>query len=138
MAFGYSNGVVRRAIDEISEVLRDEVDITKSALGQVNAMIAKIKAMDDPFEYADSLGCLKDSKRILGWKIMGLNQRIKDTEGEIKTFEDHLDIMDATINSDLGIVSSMFDCSLLGVCQMKFVFHMYRLFQKKCSRILPE
>nr|GEU74480.1 hypothetical protein [Tanacetum cinerariifolium] len=47
-------------------VLRDEVDIAKSALGQVNAMIAEMESMDDPFEYADSLGCLKDSKRILG------------------------------------------------------------------------
>ncbi|GKB24541.1 hypothetical protein Tco_0863942 [Tanacetum coccineum] len=65
---GSSNVVARRAIDEISE-----------CCGQVNAMIAKMEAMDDPFEYADSLGCLKDSKRILGWKIMGLNQRIEDT-----------------------------------------------------------
>ncbi|GJS26874.1 hypothetical protein Tco_0487494 [Tanacetum coccineum] len=91
---------------EISEckrlirVLRDEVDFAKSALGQVNAMIAEMEAMDDLFEHADSLGCLKDSKRILGWKIMGLNQRIKDTEGEITTFEGHLDIMDAKINSE--------------------------------------
>ncbi|GKA59047.1 hypothetical protein Tco_0758360 [Tanacetum coccineum] len=125
-AFGSSNVVARRAIDEISEccgetetpkyikafifqeitesrrlikVLNDEVDVAKIALGQVNAMIAEIEAMNDPSEYADSLGCLKDSKRILGWKIMGLNQRIKDTEGEIRTFEGHLDIMDATINS---------------------------------------
>nr|GEV55739.1 hypothetical protein [Tanacetum cinerariifolium] len=127
MASGSLNVVARRAIDEISEccgetetpkyikffifqentecrrlirVLRDEVDIAKSALGQVNAMIAEMEAMDDPFKYADSLGCLKDSKRILGWKIMGLNQRIEDSEGEIRTFEGHLDIMDATINSE--------------------------------------
>ncbi|GJY71172.1 hypothetical protein Tco_0474875 [Tanacetum coccineum] len=106
MASGSSNVLARRAIDEISEccgetetpkymkffifqeitecrrlirVLCDEVDIAKSALGQVNAMIAEMEAMDDPFEYVDSLGCLKDSKRILGWKIMGLNQRIEDT-----------------------------------------------------------
>nr|GEX98696.1 histone deacetylase 14 [Tanacetum cinerariifolium] len=81
-------------------VLRDEVDIAKSALDQVNAMIAEMEAMGDPFEYADSLGCLKDSKRILGWKIMGFNQRIEDTEGEIRNFEGHLDIMDASINSE--------------------------------------
>ncbi|GJU68793.1 endonuclease [Tanacetum coccineum] len=93
MASGSSNVMARHAIDEISEccgvtetpkymnffifqeiseckrlirVLRDEVDVAKSALGQVNAMIAEMEAMDDPFEYADSLGCLKDSKRILG------------------------------------------------------------------------
>nr|GEU66075.1 hypothetical protein [Tanacetum cinerariifolium] len=89
MASGYSNVVARRAIDEISE-----------CCGQVNAMIAKMEAMDDSFEYADSLGCLKDSKKILGWKIMGLNHRTEDTEGEIKTFEGHLDIMDAAINSE--------------------------------------
>ncbi|GKB64722.1 hypothetical protein Tco_0920908 [Tanacetum coccineum] len=64
-------------------------------------MIAKMEAMDDPFEYADSLGCLKDIKRILGWKIIGWNQRIEDIEGEIITFEGHLDIMDAAINSEL-------------------------------------
>nr|GEX86853.1 zf-BED domain-containing protein [Tanacetum cinerariifolium] len=81
-------------------VLRDEVDIAKSALGQVNTMIAEMESMDDPFEYADSLGYLKDSKRILGWKIMGLNQRIEDTKGEIRTFKGHLDIMDAAINSE--------------------------------------
>nr|GEY55262.1 hypothetical protein [Tanacetum cinerariifolium] len=97
MAFGSSNVVARRAIDEISECC---VDIAKSALDQVNAMIAEMEAMGDPFEYADSLGCLKDSKRILGWKIMGFNQRIEDTEGEIRNFEGHLDIMDASINSE--------------------------------------
>nr|GEV34347.1 hypothetical protein [Tanacetum cinerariifolium] len=53
-------------------VLYDEVDIAKIALGQVNAMIAEMEAMDDLFEYADSLGCLKDSKRILGWKNIGV------------------------------------------------------------------
>nr|GEY74166.1 retrovirus-related Pol polyprotein from transposon TNT 1-94 [Tanacetum cinerariifolium] len=82
----------------LGRVLHDKVDIAKSALDQMNAMIAEMEAMGDPFEYADSLGCLRDSKRILGWKIMGFNQRIKDTEGEIKTFEGHLDIMDASIN----------------------------------------
>ncbi|GJU39470.1 hypothetical protein Tco_1192427 [Tanacetum coccineum] len=121
-ASGSSNVVARHAIDEISEcsgetetpkymkpfilqeiyesrrlirVLRDEVDVAKTALGQVNAMIVEMEAMNDPFKYADSLGCLRDSKMIIG-----LNQRIEDTEGEIKTFEGHLDIMDATINSD--------------------------------------
>ncbi|GJU07766.1 hypothetical protein Tco_1124196 [Tanacetum coccineum] len=79
-------------------VFRDEVDVAKIALGQVNAMIVEMEAMNDPFEYANSLGCLRDSKRMLGWKIMGLNQRIKDTEGEIRTFEGHLNIMDAAIN----------------------------------------
>nr|GFA30530.1 hypothetical protein [Tanacetum cinerariifolium] len=79
MASGSSNFVARRAIDETSE-----------CCGQVNAMIAEMEAMDDPFEYADCLGCLKDSKRILGWKIMGLNKRIEDTDGEIRTFEGHL------------------------------------------------
>nr|GEV27265.1 hypothetical protein [Tanacetum cinerariifolium] len=79
--------LLRPAGAEFTTVLRDEVDIAKSALGQVNAMIAEMQAMDDPFEYANNLGCLKDSKRILGWKIVGLNKRIEDTEGEIRTFE---------------------------------------------------
>ncbi|GJX11998.1 AT-hook motif nuclear-localized protein 17 [Tanacetum coccineum] len=92
-------GVLSKTL-RLIRVLRDEVDIAKSALGQVNVMIAEMEAIDDLFEYADSLGCLKDSKRILGWKIMGLNQRIEDTEGEIRTFEGHLDIMDAAINSE--------------------------------------
>ncbi|GJV37296.1 E3 ubiquitin protein ligase UPL1-like protein [Tanacetum coccineum] len=126
-ASGSSNVVARRAIDEISKfsgetetpkymkafilqeisesrrlirVLHDEVDAAKIALGQVNAMIAEMEAMNDPFEYADSLGCLRDSKRMMGWKIMGLNQRIGDTEGEIRTFEGYLDIMDAAMNSE--------------------------------------
>ncbi|GJW74535.1 hypothetical protein Tco_0133905 [Tanacetum coccineum] len=84
----------------LNRVLRDEVDVAKTALGQVNAMIAEMEAMNDPFEYADSLGCLRYSKRMRGWKIMGLNKRIEDTEGEIRTFQGHLDIMDATINSE--------------------------------------
>ncbi|GKB26449.1 hypothetical protein Tco_0865850 [Tanacetum coccineum] len=93
-------------LQEISEstrlitVLRDEVDVVKTALGQVNAMIAKMEAMNDLFEYADILGCLRDCKRKMGWKIMGLKQRIEDTEGKIRKFEGHLDIMDATINSE--------------------------------------
>ncbi|GJW46929.1 hypothetical protein Tco_0078575 [Tanacetum coccineum] len=126
-ASGSLNVVARRVIDEISEccgetetpkyikdfilqeitesrrlirVLRDEVDVVKIDLGQVNAMIAEMEAMNDPFEYANSLGCLRDSKRMLVWKIMRLNQRIEDTEGEIRTFEGYLDIMDATINSE--------------------------------------
>ncbi|GJZ21424.1 hypothetical protein Tco_0558463 [Tanacetum coccineum] len=126
-ASGSLNVMERRAIDEISEcsgetetpkymkafilqeisesrrlirVLCDEVYVAKTALGQVNAMIAEMEAMNDLFEYADSLGCLRDSKRIMGWKIMGLKQRIEDTEGKIRTFEGHLDIMDAAINSE--------------------------------------
>ncbi|GJV84651.1 hypothetical protein Tco_1524549 [Tanacetum coccineum] len=91
-ASGSSNVVARRVIDEISEcsgetetpkymkdfilqeisksrrfirVLRDEVDVAKTDLGQVNAMIDEMEAMNDPFEYADSLGCLRDSKRMM-------------------------------------------------------------------------
>nr|GEX08331.1 hypothetical protein [Tanacetum cinerariifolium] len=54
-------------------VLRDEVDVAKIALRQ---------------------------QKDVGGKIMGLNQRIEDTEGEIRTFECHLDIMDTAINSE--------------------------------------
>ncbi|GKB85415.1 hypothetical protein Tco_0957687 [Tanacetum coccineum] len=102
-ASGSSNVVARRAIDEIFEcsgetetpkymkafilqeiseskrlirVLHDEVDVAKTALGQVNAMIAEIRSYEEPF------------------------LRIEDTEGEIKTFEGHLDIIDAAINSE--------------------------------------
>nr|GEZ33873.1 hypothetical protein [Tanacetum cinerariifolium] len=50
MASGSLNVVARRAIDEIFDILHDEVDIAKSALSQVNAMIAEIEAIDDPFE----------------------------------------------------------------------------------------
>nr|GEU70501.1 retrovirus-related Pol polyprotein from transposon TNT 1-94 [Tanacetum cinerariifolium] len=76
------------AMKRILRVLYDEVDVIKIALGQVNAMIAEMKVMNDPFEHAEYLGCLRDRKRMLGWKIMGLNQRIKDTEGELRTIKD--------------------------------------------------
>nr|GEW38250.1 RNA-directed DNA polymerase, eukaryota [Tanacetum cinerariifolium] len=72
------NGDGRFCVKDV-RCLLDDVFLPKA---EVNAMIAEMEAMDDPFEYADSLGCLKDSKRILGWKIMGLNQRIEDTGGD--------------------------------------------------------
>ncbi|GJW53580.1 hypothetical protein Tco_0097665 [Tanacetum coccineum] len=166
-ASGSSNVVARRAIDEISEcsgetetpkymkafilqeisesrhlirVLHDEVDVAKTALGQVNAMIAEMEAMNDPFEYADSLGCLRDSKRMMGWKIMGLNQRIEDTEGEIKTFEGHLtswmqqSTQRVAKDSFRVIVSEI---SYDKLFDPRFVNDL-RLIQKHCIRILPE
>nr|GEY55046.1 hypothetical protein [Tanacetum cinerariifolium] len=71
-ASGSSNVGARRLI----MVLHDDVDVVKIALGQVNAMIAETEAMNDSFE-------------------------IEDTEEEIRTFEGHLDIMAAAINSEL-------------------------------------
>lgn len=76
------------------------VVVSRVALGQVRAMIADMEAADDPVEYVGSLGCLRDNKRMFGCKIIGLNRRIEETEGEIRTYEGHLDIMDIKLESD--------------------------------------
>ncbi|GJW42206.1 hypothetical protein Tco_0071005 [Tanacetum coccineum] len=98
------NVVSRRAIDEIFECC-GETETPKYMkafiLQEITESRRLIRVLRDEVDVAKTaLGCLRDSKRMIGWKIMGLNQRIEDTKGEVRTFEGHLDIMDAAINSE--------------------------------------
>nr|GEZ28033.1 hypothetical protein [Tanacetum cinerariifolium] len=103
-AFGSSNVVARRAIDEISKCsVENETPKYMKAfiLQEIFESRHLIRVLCDEVDVAKTaLGCLRDSKRMMGWKIMGLNQRIEDTEREIRTFESHLDIMNVAINSE--------------------------------------
>ncbi|GJT77659.1 hypothetical protein Tco_1044384 [Tanacetum coccineum] len=126
-AHGPLNIVARRAMDEIVEftsetktpkymkvfilqqiaesmrfvrVLRDEAEIARSCLAQVNAMIAEMEATNDQEEYYDNLRSLRDSRRIGNDKLMGLNELIAQAEEDIFTNESHLEIMEAAIKGD--------------------------------------
>ncbi|GJU39516.1 hypothetical protein Tco_1192473 [Tanacetum coccineum] len=103
-ASGSSNVVARPAIDEISECSGETKTVKYMKafiLQEISESRRLIKVIRDEVDVAKiALGCFRDNKRMMGWKIMGLNQRIKDIKGEIRTFEGHLDIIDATINSD--------------------------------------
>ncbi|GJU94974.1 putative ribosomal protein S11, DNA-directed RNA polymerase, RBP11-like dimerization domain protein [Tanacetum coccineum] len=80
--------------------IRDEAQTVRSFLAQVNAMIAEMEAMNDQEEYYDSLRSLRDSRRIGNNKLMGLNELIAKAEDEISTKKGHLEIIEATINSE--------------------------------------
>ncbi|GJT26979.1 ribonuclease H-like domain-containing protein [Tanacetum coccineum] len=121
---GHSNVVARHAIDEIAEftsetktpkymkvfilqqiaksmcyvrVLHEEADIARRCLAQVNAMIAKMEAMNDQEEYYNSLRSLRDNRRIGNDRLMRLNELIAQAEEDIWTNESHLEIMEAAI-----------------------------------------
>ncbi|GJV65618.1 hypothetical protein Tco_1476446 [Tanacetum coccineum] len=84
-------------------VLRDEAGIARSFLAQVNAMIAKMEAMNDQEEYYDSLRSLRDSRRIENDKLIGLNELIAQAEEDIFTNESHLEIKEASIKGFNGL-----------------------------------
>ncbi|GJT50118.1 hypothetical protein Tco_0989012 [Tanacetum coccineum] len=103
-ASGSLNVVVRHAINEISECSGETKTpkyMKAFILQEISEFRRLIRVLRDEVDVAKTaLGCLRDSKRMMGWKIIGLNQRIEDTEGKIRTFEGHLDIMDVAINSE--------------------------------------
>ncbi|GKC47049.1 hypothetical protein Tco_1064771 [Tanacetum coccineum] len=86
---GPSNQLARCAIDELMEF---------SGETQLNAMITKMEAMNDPKEFCDALFCLRYDKRDEYNTLMGINDVIAKAKEKLTTKEAHLEIIEAEIN----------------------------------------
>ncbi|GKB15652.1 hypothetical protein Tco_0849575 [Tanacetum coccineum] len=93
---GASNAIARR----FANLPRDQAQTARTCISQLNAMISEMKAMDNQEEVYDSLMCLVDSKRTENNKLMGLNKLIVEADEDISMKEAHVEIMEASINSD--------------------------------------
>nr|GEW01963.1 hypothetical protein [Tanacetum cinerariifolium] len=126
VTLGQSNAVVRRVVDHLVKLsgettvpkhmhffiaqqivdthhfikhMRDEAQRVRDYIGQLNALIAEMKAIEDQGEVYDSLMCLRDDRRDENNKLMGLNELIAEVEELIAMKESHLERMDDASNS---------------------------------------
>ncbi|GJZ76469.1 hypothetical protein Tco_0641141 [Tanacetum coccineum] len=126
---GSSNSIARRVVDELSDfsgeikipkymkffilqqiakarhfvnLIRDQVQTTRTCIAHLNAMISKMEAMDDQEEVYGSLMCLRDGKHAKNNKLMALNELIDEAEEDINTKEAHVEIIEAAINSGIN------------------------------------
>ncbi|GJS23491.1 hypothetical protein Tco_0452123 [Tanacetum coccineum] len=115
---GPSNVIARRVVDDLMEFsgetpvskaliffnaqqsaeglhfvnrMRDEVQTCRTLIGQLNALIAKLEAMEDQGELFDTLMPLKEDMRNENDKLLGLNDLIAQALKEIEAKEAHVD-----------------------------------------------
>ncbi|GKA03555.1 hypothetical protein Tco_0676336 [Tanacetum coccineum] len=65
-----SNVVARRVVDDLVE-FSGQTAVPKNCIGQLNALIAEMEAMEDQDEVYDSLMCLRHDRRDENNKLMG-------------------------------------------------------------------
>ncbi|GKD61041.1 hypothetical protein Tco_1298550 [Tanacetum coccineum] len=114
VAPGGANQISRRVIDELIEFseetsidgymsffksqqiaescgfinrMRKEANTVKNLVGQLNALIAKMEALEDQRELFDTLMDLRDDREAAQTKLQGLNELITQAEEEIETKE---------------------------------------------------
>ncbi|GKE63067.1 hypothetical protein Tco_1513434, partial [Tanacetum coccineum] len=67
--------------------LREEANTASNLVGQLNAFIAEIEALEDQEELFDTLMDLRDDREAARTKLQGLNKLITEAEQEIETKE---------------------------------------------------
>ncbi|GJY00959.1 hypothetical protein Tco_0359111 [Tanacetum coccineum] len=67
--------------------LREEANKARNLVGQLNALISKMEALEDQGELFDTLMDLRDDREVVRTKLQGLNGLITQAEQEIKTKE---------------------------------------------------
>ncbi|GKE30339.1 hypothetical protein Tco_1445723 [Tanacetum coccineum] len=115
---GPSNVIARRVVDELLEFndetsvsnaltffnakqtvecrrfvnrMGDEVEISETLIGQLNALIAELEGMKDQGELFDTLMPLREDRRNKNAKLLGLNELIAQALKDIKAKEAHVD-----------------------------------------------
>ncbi|GJS51810.1 hypothetical protein Tco_0625172 [Tanacetum coccineum] len=73
--------------------MREEVQTCRNQIAQLNALIAKMEAFDDPGEVFDTLMGLRDNVRVENAKLMGLNELVTQAEEEIEMKEAQLECL---------------------------------------------
>ncbi|GJV23162.1 hypothetical protein Tco_1375857 [Tanacetum coccineum] len=71
----------------------EEANTTRNLVGQLNALIAEMEALEDQGELFDTLMDLKDDREGANTKLQGLNALIAQAEQEIKTKEAQVQAM---------------------------------------------
>ncbi|GKD69575.1 hypothetical protein Tco_1323665 [Tanacetum coccineum] len=77
--------------------MRDEVQTCRTLIGQLNALIAELEAMEDQGELFDTLMSLRDDRRNENDRLLGFNAKIAKALEEIEIKEAHVEAAD---NSD--------------------------------------
>ncbi|GKA38406.1 transposase, Ptta/En/Spm, transposase, Tnp1/En/Spm-like protein [Tanacetum coccineum] len=67
--------------------MREEANTAKNLVGQLNALIAEMEALEDQGELFDTLKDLRDDREAARTKLQGLNGLITQAEQEIETKE---------------------------------------------------
>ncbi|GJZ62275.1 hypothetical protein Tco_0618412 [Tanacetum coccineum] len=115
---GPSNVIARRVVDELLEFngetsvlnaltffnakqtveccrfvnrMGDEVEISETLIGQLNALIAELKGMEDQGELFDTSMSLREDRRNENDKMLGLNELIAQALKDIEVKEAHVD-----------------------------------------------
>ncbi|GJS23699.1 hypothetical protein Tco_0452331 [Tanacetum coccineum] len=71
--------------------MRDEVQTCRTLIGQLNALIAKLEAMEDQGEVFDTLISLREDRCNENDKLLGLNDLIAQALKETEAKEAHVD-----------------------------------------------
>ncbi|GKF38933.1 hypothetical protein Tco_0118994 [Tanacetum coccineum] len=74
-----SHGFINRMLEEANTV--------RNLVGQLNALIAEMEALEDQGELFDTLMDLKDVREVARAKLQGFNELITQAEQEIETKE---------------------------------------------------
>ncbi|GJY86751.1 retrovirus-related pol polyprotein from transposon TNT 1-94 [Tanacetum coccineum] len=69
--------------------MREEANTVRNFVGQLNALIAEMEALEDQGELFDTLMDLKDDREAAQTKLQGLNELITQAEEEIKISGKH-------------------------------------------------
>ncbi|GJS42511.1 hypothetical protein Tco_0567554 [Tanacetum coccineum] len=73
--------------------MREEANTARNLVGQLNALIAEMDALEDQGELFDTLMDLRDDREAARTKLEGLNGLITQAEQEIETKEAHVQAM---------------------------------------------
>ncbi|GJU07638.1 hypothetical protein Tco_1124068 [Tanacetum coccineum] len=73
--------------------MREEANTVRNLVGQLNALIAEMEALEDQGELFDTLMDLRDDREAAQTKLQGLNELITQAEQEIETKEAQIQAM---------------------------------------------
>ncbi|GJW84485.1 hypothetical protein Tco_0157630 [Tanacetum coccineum] len=74
--------------------MSEEAQTARNLIAQLNALIAKMEALEDQGEVFDTLMGLRNDRRVEDTKLLGLNDLITQAEEEIEMKEAQLEVLD--------------------------------------------
>ncbi|GJX97562.1 hypothetical protein Tco_0353360 [Tanacetum coccineum] len=77
--------------------MREEANTARNLVGQLNALIAEMEALEDQGELFDTLMDLRDDREAARTKLQGLNELITQAEQEIETKEAQIQAMNVSV-----------------------------------------
>ncbi|GJX30940.1 reverse transcriptase domain-containing protein [Tanacetum coccineum] len=80
--------------------MREEANTTRNLVGHLNALIAKMEALEDQGDVFDTLMDLRDDREAARTKLQGLDELITQAVHEIETKEAQIQAMNEMIDND--------------------------------------